>query len=67
MESISNNINGRPILGSVKVHGVTYYVDINKKIFIKDEQEYSQIVDEQTLKEILDYITPKSLDVIEER
>ena len=63
MNIIESNINGYTILGSVIVQGITYYIDINKKIYVRDGQDFSKVSDENTLRNILDYITPKSIDV----
>ena len=57
-------INGVDVLGKIKVDGITYYVDMNKTIYTcQDDGAYSKVNDESTLKKILDYITPQSMDV----
>ena len=63
MEELSNLVNDKHLLGSVIVDGVTYYVDINRNIFIKNNDEFEKVEDTETLKKILEYITPKSIDV----
>ena len=64
MNSINNSINGKNILGSIILDGTTYYVDIDKKMYVEDEPgKFELVVDEKTLRNVLDYITPKSKDV----
>lgn len=61
---INLKINGNPVLGTIKIGGVLYYIDTNKHIYTNTDDTYTQVTDPKTLKKILDYITPRSLDVI---
>ena len=61
---INLKINDVPVLGTIKMDGITYYVDRNKFIYTLDNNTYNKVTDASTLKRILEYITPRSLDVI---
>ena len=57
-------INNVPVIGTVTIKGITYYVDINRDIYTETNGEYNRVTNEETLKMVLDYISPRPLDII---
>ena len=60
---LRKEINGKPVIGELKVKGVRYYVDMDKNILTELDGEYTRVTDEATLREILDSLTTRSMDV----
>ena len=57
-------INDVSVIGTVIIDGIKYYIDTNKAIYEKTNNEHVIVSDEERLRKIIDYISPKSLDVI---
>ena len=57
-------INDVPVIGTITIKGITYYVDINRDIYTETSGEYNRVTNEETLKMVLDYISPRPLDII---
>ena len=61
---IGDKINDVYILGNVLVDNVMYYIDINKNVYYRENDEYIKLEKGRKLKKVLGKITPKSIDVI---
>lgn len=61
---VNLNINGIPVLGTIKIENTIYYVDKNRSIYIYEDDTYKKVNDMETLKKVLRYISPRSMDVI---
>lgn len=61
--NLRKEIYGKPVVGELKVKGIRYYVDIDKSIYTETNGEYTRVTDETTLREILDSLTTRSIDV----
>lgn len=63
MQDINKKINNKPVIGKFSLKGTVYYVDIDKTIYTCKEDKYEVVQDRETLQSILDYISPKSIDL----
>ena len=63
--SYKNEINGIPMLGSIKLDGTTYCIDLEENIYMYDvETKLLTLVTDVTLSnKILDYLEAKPLDI----
>ena len=64
--SNTNEINGVPLLLSIKLDGVTYCIDIQDNVYIYNSETKATtlVTDKELLNKIFDYLEPKPLDVI---
>ena len=63
MSEINKKINDKSIIGELTVEGKVYYVDSDKLIYTDINGEYVVVNDKETLQRILEYISPKSVDL----
>jgi len=63
MQDHSKKINDKLIIGELSIDGKVYFVDEDKTIYSEVNQKYQIVNDKETLQRILDYISPKSIDI----
>lgn len=63
--SHKNEINGVPMLGSIKLDGTTYCIDIQDNVYIYDVETRSAtlVTDTALINKIFDYLEAKPLDI----
>ena len=62
--NLIKQINGKAVIGEIKVRGIRYYMDTDKSIFADSKGEYVKVLDEEIIREILEKFTAHSLDAI---
>lgn len=60
---VNLKINDIPVLGSIKYQNIIYYITINKDIYVHKDNNYIKITDVSITKNVLKYISPRSLDL----
>lgn len=63
--NINEKIDGKLVVLNILYEGIMYYITADKAIYTKEGQKHIEVQDNVTVKKIIDYITPKSLDIIE--
>ncbi len=63
--SHKNEINGIPMLGSIKLDSTTYCIDLEENIYMYDAETklLTLVTDVSLVNKILDYLEAKPLDI----